>query len=155
MLEIARSIYPKLYFDQVDLLKKLPYRDEQFNLIFCNQVLMDIESLQPLIDEIMRICKKEGIFYISIVYPAFYDASWQFDEHNFKYAKIMDKYLSEYNFDQDLWGETRHYHRTISTYLNTIIAAGFQLVDLQEPSSYDGIEKTLEFPLFLFAEFKK
>jgi len=155
MLSIARENYPLCIFEYADIEKPLGYSDKDYNIVFCNQVLMDIENFENLVQEIYRITKNNGIFYMSIVHPVFYDCEWGKDETGFRKSKIMNRYLSEYHFYNEYWEKTKHFHRTISTYLNTIINSGSTLVHLDEPKSYDGIIKSDEFPLFLFAEFKK
>lgn len=57
MLRLARSRYPLLQFHQADLLQPLPYEDAAFDLVFCNQVLMDIDPIEPLLKEVARITK--------------------------------------------------------------------------------------------------
>ena len=116
---------------------------------------MDLENIDNLLTEVQRVLKPGGIFYMAIVHPAFYHCEWGKDETGFKKAKIMEKYLTHYSFDNDFWGSTRHYHRTVSWYLNTIVKHGFQFVWMGEPEDYDGITKTKEFPLFMFGEFVK
>jgi Methylase involved in ubiquinone/menaquinone biosynthesis len=155
MLSIARDQYPLCAFEYADFGKPLVYSDNEYDIVFCNQVLMDIENLNQLIREIYRITKQNGIFYMSIVHPAFYDCEWDIDQTGFRKRKIMERYLSEYSFDNEHWGKTKHFHRTVSKYLNTIIGSGFTLVCIDEPKSYDGKTKSDEFPLFLFAEFRK
>ena len=155
MIEIARSRYPETVFETADILSSLPYSDKRFDLVFCNQVLMDLGEIAPLMREIHRIIADNGIFYMSIVHPAFYDCRWGKDEAGFRRTKIMERYLTEYCFDNEFWGRTRHYHRTVSGYLNTITDAGFRLVHMEEPRSYDGVHKSAEFPLFLMAEFHR
>lgn len=155
MLELAREKYPDCNFECIDIEKSLPYENNSFDLVFCNQVIMDILNVEELLEEVFRITKTSGIFYFSIVHPAFYDCRWGQDENGFRNAKIMTKYLSEYSFENEFWGKTTHYHRTISKYINTAIEKGFRLVRLEEPISYDGVTKSKEFPLFLFAEFRK
>lgn len=155
MIELAKKRYPDCRFECVDIEKKLSYKSDSFDLVFCNQVLMDIEKFEELFDDVFRITNKGGIFYFSIVHPAFYDCHWGKDENGFRNAKIMTRYLSEYSFDNEFWGKTTHYHRTISKYINTATEKGFRLVRLEEPVSYDGVTKSKEFPLFLFAELEK
>ncbi len=155
MIELAKERYPDSCFECADIERALPYANDSFDLVFCNQVLMDIKNFEYLFEEAFRISKKEGLFYFSIVHPAFYDCRWIKDENGFQNAKVMTRYLSEYSFDNEFWGKTTHYHRTISKYINTAIEKGFRLVRLEEPVSYDGITKSREFPLFLFAEFVK
>ncbi len=155
ILEIAKEKYPHLEFDCADFEKSLPYEDNSFDLVFCNQVLMDIETIESILSETYRITKPNGTFYFSIVHPAFYNGEWVEDENGFKRKKVMEKYLSEYSFDNNFWGKTTHYHRTVSKYINNAIETGFKLVRLEEPITYDGTTKSKEFPLFLFAEFVK
>ncbi len=155
MLALAKNNYPHCTFEQADIEKMLPYKNEMFDIVFCNQVLMDIEKIESAITEVYRVTKKSGIFYIAIVHPAFYDCQWGKEENGFHKFKIMERYLSEYCFDNEYWGKTRHYHRTVSYYINLMIQNGFQLVCMTEPESYDGVNKSKEFPLFLFLEFVK
>ncbi len=155
MIELSKAQYPKCQFDVVDAEKAFPYENDTFDLVFCNQVLMDLENIDNLLTEVQRVLKPGGTFYMAIVHPAFYHCEWGKDETGFKKAKIMETYLTHHSFDNDFWGSTRHYHRTVSWYLNTIISHGFQLVWMGEPEAYDGITKTKEFPLFMFGEFIK
>ncbi len=155
LVQIAKEQYPHLNFEVVDIDKRFPYEDNSFDLVFCNQVLMDIENLDNAFQEAYRITKSDGTLYFSIVHPAFYDGEWSMNIKGFKNKRVMKKYLSEYSFDNNFWGKTTHYHRTVSKYINTTIETGFKLVRLDEPVTYDGITKSKEFPLFLFAEFVK
>lgn len=155
MIELSKKQYPECQFDVVDAEKVFPYENDTFDLVFCNQVLMDLENIDNLLGEVQRVLKTDGTFYMAIVHPAFYHCEWGKDETGFKKAKIMEKYLTHYSFDNDFWGSTRHYHRTVSWYLNTIVKHGFQFVWMGEPEAYDGITKTKEFPLFMFGEFVK
>lgn len=155
MLRLAREKYPLCTFIQGDLTQPLPFADGSFDLILCNQVLMDIDPIAPAVCEAARILKPGGRFCVGIVHPAFYDCEWGRDESGFRKYKIMEKYLSEYHFDQNFWGQTRHYHRPVSFYLNAILASGLTFTHMDEPVSYDGIRKSQEFPLFLIMEFRK
>ncbi len=155
MIDIAMNRYPLCKFECLNIENTLPYENNFFDMVFCNQVLMDVENVDDILEEILRVLRTGGILYFSIVHPAFYDGKWKKKISGFKYGKIVSKYLSEYHFDNDFWGKTTHFHRPISKYINTAIEKGFQLVHIEEPISYDGINKTKELPLFLFAEFKK
>lgn len=155
MIALARKNYPDIAFEIVDIQQVFPYTDRSFDLVFCNQVLMDIENLDIVIKEAHRVLKQDGIFYFAIVHPAFYSGEWVRDENGFGKSKIMSRYLSNYSFQNEFWGKTIHFHRPISSYFNSVIKQGFVLTDIQEPVTYDGISKSKELPLFLFAEFVK
>lgn len=155
MITEARNAYPLCRFDSAILGEPLPYKNSSFHMVFCNQVLMDIENLSESFSEIARILKPGGLFYMSIVHPAFYDAPWMPDEDGFLRYKKLERYLSQYSFSNHFWGETRHYHRPLSTYVNGALSCSLRLTSMDEPVSYDGNEKSSEFPLFLFMEFRK
>ena len=155
MLRLAREQYPDCHFQFADLSQPLPFSDNSFDLIFCNQVLMDIENIDLVFSECQRILEKDGIFYYAIVHPAFYDSEWIEDETHFKYAKIISNYIKPYQFKNTFGGETTHFHRSLSYYLNAASENGFMLVHTEEPVTYDGKTKTNDLPLFFIAEYKK
>lgn len=155
MLRLAREQYPDCHFQFADLSQPLPFSDNSFDLIFCNQVLMDIENIDLVFSECQRILEKDGIFYYAIVHPAFYDSEWIEDETHFKYAKIISNYIKPYQFKNTFGGETTHFHRSLSYYLNAASENGFMLAHTEEPVTYDGKTKTNDLPLFFIAEYKK
>ena len=155
MIEIAKERYPITAFTVMDITTPLAFESNQFDIVFSNQVLMDIENIDFVFSECRRILKTGGILYYSIVHPAFYDSYWQKDENGYRYAKVMDKYITPYQFTQEFWGETEHFHRPLSHYLNIAAKNGFSLKHTCEPVSYDGINKNSDLPLFFFAEYVK
>lgn len=79
MLVIAKEQYPDCKFDLVDLQERLPYQNEQFDLVFCNQVLMDLADIQGLFGEFSRILKTAGILYFLFEFggpKSFYTCSY-------------------------------------------------------------------------------
>ena len=155
MIELARKNYPDCRFSVADVTKTLPFEDSSFDIVFCNQVLMDVEDAERVFAESYRVLKRGGIFYYSIVHPAFYDCAWQKDENGFRYGKTMTRYIAPYSFNNGFWGETVHFHRTLSYYLNAAAKVGFVLKQVEEPSGYDGVTKNADLPLFFFAEYEK
>ena len=133
----------------------LAFENNQFDIIFSNLVLMDVENIDHVFSECYRLLKTEGILYYSIVHPAFYDCQWLKDEKDYKYAKVIDKYIKPYHFTNAFWGETEHFHRSLSYYLNVASKNGFILKHTCEPISYDGKNKNRDLPLFFFAEYLK
>ncbi len=111
--------------------------------------------IASVIQEVQRITKDKGLFYVSITHPAFYDGEWLCDENGYKSAKVMENYLSEMNYDNEFWGKTKHYHRPLSTYLNLFCDHHFRLVHMEEPRIYDNTKQSSEIPLFIMMEFEK
>lgn len=154
MLEIARSALPGVRFDIADITEPLPYENGSFDMVFCNQVLMDVGDAGAAVREAARVLKSGGIFWFSIVHPAFYDGEW-LSRDGREYAKAVGRYISRYSFENYFWGATTHYHRPISYYLNIAAESGLVFVRADEPRAYDGADRTDEIPLFMYAEFRR
>ncbi|MBO4309723.1 MAG: class I SAM-dependent methyltransferase [Lachnospiraceae bacterium] len=155
MIDIARKKYPKCEFLCSDITSKLPFEKESFDIVFCNQVLMDIEDLKNVFGECHRVLKEGGILYYSIIHPAFFNGEWKNDEKGGKAGKLISSYITPFSSSNHFWGETLHFHRPLSYYLNTASDAGFVLLHTKEPKIYDGKDKNEDLPLFFFAEYKK
>ena len=155
MIEIAKERYPLTEFSVMDITKPLAFESGQFDIVFSNQVFMDVENIDFVFSECNRLLKTGGILYYSIVHPAFYDCHWLKDENGYRYAKAIEKYIEPYQFTNEFWGETSHFHRSLSYYLNIAVKNGFMLKEVCEPVSYDGKNKNSDLPLFFFAEYSK
>lgn len=152
MIGIARSRYPTGKFSVMDITAPFAFENGQFDLVFSNQVFMDIADIDFVFSECSRVLKTGGILYYAIVHPAFYDGDWLEDRNGRRYAKVMDRYLKPYQCTNEFWGKTEHFHRPLSYYLNVAAKHGFVLKQTWEPVSYDGVHKNSDLPLFFFAE---
>lgn len=155
MLEIARKQYPGCSFSVADITQPLPFFSGSFDIVFCNQVLMDIVNVGCVFSESSRILKPGGVFWYSIVHPAFFLGDWQTDENDYQIGKLVTSYLTPEVSKNHFWGETMHFHRPLSYYLNAAADAGFVLKHVDEPKVYDGKAKNDDLPLFLIAEYQK
>ena len=155
MINLAKRKYPNSRFFLSDLNEPLPYEKDSFDLVFCNQVLMDIENITELISECRRVLRPEGTFYYSIVHPAFYIGDWINDANGRKRGKVITSYITPFKSENSFWGKTTHFHRPLSYYLNAASDAGLVLVHCEEPKTYDALSKNDELPLFFFAEYRK
>ena len=155
MIDIAKEKYPDSAFAVVDITGKLPFENDEFDIVFCNQVLMDIDQVESVLEECRRVLKPGGIFYYSIVHPAFYIGEWKLDEKSGRTGKMVTSYITPSVLENRFWGETKHYHRPLSYYLNCASSAGLVLVRADEPKAYDAPGKNEEIPLFFFAEYRK
>ena len=153
MIELARKRYPLSEFSVMDITRPLGFENSRFDVVFSNLVFMDIAEIDAVFSECRRVLKKGGIFYYSILHPAFYDTRWIKDENGYRYAKIMERYIKPYRLENNFWGETAHFHRPLSDYLNTAAKNGFVFKRAGEPVSYDGVQKNSDLPLFFFAEY--
>jgi len=119
-------------------------RDGQFKGCVCVMALTNIADLHAVFQTVRRILKPEGWFVFVIPHPCFEtpQAEWTSlpdPEHIF--GRVVTGY-----FDERIWlskrggdgsvgvrGRVGDYHRMLSTYLNTLSAAGFALECALEP----------------------
>lgn len=141
--------------DNLCRMKSIP--NEVFDIVLSNLVLLNIPCLDEAISECHRVLKTHGILVFSIVHPAFNfygPGSWEIGEKDPEtrrreglYFKV-DRYFHEEEY-QRYW-RTREgekfpepisfFHRTLSTYLNSLLKAGFHLLEFAEPQPIDDDE---------------
>ncbi len=61
MIEIARKQYPLSDFRIMDITKPLEFEKNNFDIVFSNQVLMDVENIDFVLSECKRVLKSGGL----------------------------------------------------------------------------------------------
>ncbi|EFH88125.1 class I SAM-dependent methyltransferase [Ktedonobacter racemifer] len=115
--------------------------DEQvlglFDGVVCFMALMDIPELAPTLHSVARILRPGGWFVFAILHPCFHTSQSGEMETPEGAVRTIGKYLVEGYWRSDIRpgppGKVGSYHRTLSTYVNTLTDAGLQLVRLSEP----------------------
>lgn len=137
---------------QVQSATNLSFADDSFDFAMSTMVLMDIPELEKVLKEVYRVVKPGGFFQFSIVHPCFStpELGWLEEEQEdgsirrrLMVSKYFDEgaYLEEWTFSalpDDLSArhpefKVAHYHRTLSTWLNSLVKAGFLLEESHEP----------------------
>jgi ubiquinone/menaquinone biosynthesis C-methylase UbiE len=114
--------------------------DAAFDLVICNLALMDIPDLNAVYQAVHRILRPGGRFVFSLTHPCFQPphATVQVDGETGKPARSMTRYAQEGFWrstnSAGIRGQVGANHRTLSTYINELIAAGFRLQKLVEPT---------------------
>lgn len=106
--------------------------ENRFDAATCNMALTDVEDLGAFLQSIKRIIKPGGWAVFTFLHPCFHptSVSWHVDADGAKGRVIYD-YFGEGRWHSKNQAGMRHYtgahHRTLATYLNSFIAAGFEL----------------------------
>jgi ubiquinone/menaquinone biosynthesis C-methylase UbiE len=138
--------------DNVCFIESVP--SDEFDIILSNLVLLNVPCLDDAMNEFHRVLKAGGFLVFSIVHPAFNfygPGSWEMGEKDPKTKRRkglffrVDRYFEEEEY-QRYW-KTREgekfpepisfFHRTLSTYLNSLSRAGFRLLEFVEPKPID------------------
>ncbi|TFG34490.1 class I SAM-dependent methyltransferase [Candidatus Thorarchaeota archaeon] len=124
--------------------------NEKFDVVLSNLVLLNIPCLKEAFNEFHRVLKVEGYLVFSIVHPAFNfygPSSWEMGEKDSETGRRdglffkVDHYFEEREYErywktrkgEDFPATISFFHRTLETYLNTMVKSGFELVDFKEP----------------------
>ena len=136
--------------------QELPFEEASFDFVTAFMSLMDIPDTEKAVQETYRVLRQGGFLQFSITHPCFntpYRRSLK-DVEGKEYAIAVERYfentdgrIDEWMFSNvpdDLrqrWPQFRvpRFHRTLSDWLNMLIAAGFVIEELAEPKVDDAI----------------
>jgi SAM-dependent methyltransferase len=138
MIEIARAHNPDIDF-RVDSCAELrTLDDEYFDLVIANYVLMDTPDLHGTLHAFHRVLKPDGVAVLIFSHPCFPQGRATVSEDgeviqygwNFSYfeqRKYVDLPWAHFTAEF-IW-----FHRPLSDYWKAFKAAGFVVVDFEEP----------------------
>jgi 2-polyprenyl-3-methyl-5-hydroxy-6-metoxy-1,4-benzoquinol methylase len=110
--------------------------DGAFDGVICHMALMDIADLVPTIRSVARILRPGGWFDFSILHPCYNTARSGEIVTPEGAGRFVRAYFAEGWWRSDSRtgppGKVGAYHRTLSTYLNTLIDAGLALERVRE-----------------------
>jgi ubiquinone/menaquinone biosynthesis C-methylase UbiE len=134
--EAARPLGIRYQADDAHSLDTIP--DASFDGVVCGLALMDIPDLDATFHAVWRVLKPGGWFAFLITHPCFAapharlraqpdgSASWE-----------IRSYLAEGFWRSEdsgnLCRRVGAYHRTLATYLNTLVSSGFIIARVVEP----------------------
>ena len=148
--------------DDAHTLATLP--DAAFDAVTCNLALMDMPDLDAVVAAVQRVLRPGGAFVFVITHSCIVPpgSSWTMGPKG-ELGRHVRGYFAEGfvvpPYAPGVRGKVGTYHRTLSTYLNTLAAAGFTLERIAEPRATGlAAERQpgfAEVPMFLVARFVK
>jgi ubiquinone/menaquinone biosynthesis C-methylase UbiE len=124
--------------DDAQTLGTLP--DEDFDGVVCNLALMDIPELESTFRAVWRILRPAGWFVFTITHPCFEapHAQWRTAADGTISREIVTYFAEGFwrsTNPQGVRGQVGAYHRTLTTYANTLIQSGFAIERFAEPQA--------------------
>jgi ubiquinone/menaquinone biosynthesis C-methylase UbiE len=108
-----------------------------FDGVLCNLALMDIADLEPTLASVARVLRPGGWFVFSILHPCYHTALSYEVQQPEGAMRAVGRYFAEGHWRSDRRtgppGKVGAYHRTLSTYVNALTAAGLAVEGLREP----------------------
>jgi SAM-dependent methyltransferase len=146
LIDVARrrGTTPELSYRVDDAQVLSSAADGEFDVVVSQMAMMDVADHRKLFAAVRRVLVPDGPFVFSMLHPCFegrpfhvQDAPpYLMDDAGQPVAFSVRRYASEGFWESGGSGVRGHmgsYHRTISTYVNDLVASGFVLERLEEP----------------------
>ncbi len=131
----------------------LPFQDASFDFATAFMSFQDIPDQENVVAEAYRVIKPGGFLQFSMTHPCFQTPKWGWIEENGRrVALTVGDYFDQPQCRIDEWifgaapadlkqrfdkFKTPYFMRTLSSWLNMLLAAGFQLEEFAEPTPDD------------------
>ncbi|OAB40342.1 class I SAM-dependent methyltransferase [Paenibacillus antarcticus] len=147
MLQKAREQTndPAISYVQLPI-EDIEFSNSQFDVVISSLAFHYIESFADISKKVYAFLKPGGTFLFSVEHPIFTsrdEQDWHYDGQGNPQHWPVDQYQSEgVRTTSFLAPDVIKYHRTISTYMNDIIEAGFVIKAVKEPMPSDEMLKS-------------
>lgn len=160
MIEKAQTINsaPQIRYECVAM-EDLHFPKHSFDVILSSLAFHYIKDFEPLICNLSQWIRPQGSFVFSVEHPVFTSygtQDWYYDENGKILHFPVDNYYYEGRREAIFLGEkVVKYHRTLTTYLNTLLLHGFELQHIIEPQPpkemmhLDGMKDEMRRPMML------
>lgn len=138
MLQKARELTddPMITFIKLPI-EDIHFSEAQFDVVISSLAFHYIESFEAICNKVYRCLKAKGVFIFSVEHPIFTsraEQDWYYDDQGNRMHWAVDTYQNEGVRETSfLTDNVIKYHRTLSTYLNNLIQAGFRIRAVNEP----------------------
>jgi len=110
---------------------------EAFDVVISSLALHYVERFDLVCQKVHHCLVARGSFVLSAEHPIFTaraDQDWYYDQHGERLHWPVDRYQQQGpRATRFLGHDVVKYHRTVATYVNTLIDAGFIIRNLSEP----------------------
>lgn len=161
MLEKARK---KTSFPQVEYqclaMEDVDFPAETFDVVLSSLAFHYLASFEDMAKRIHNMLKPGGSFIFNVEHPVFTaqgPQSWHLDDNGEILHFPVDNYFYEGKRNAMFLGEdVIKYHRTMTTYLKTLLVNGFEIIDFEEPKpsqemieNIDGMKDEMRRPMMM------
>ncbi|OZQ70166.1 SAM-dependent methyltransferase [Paenibacillus sp. VTT E-133280] len=142
MLQEARGKTddPAISYIQMPI-EDIEFASEQFDMVISSLAMHYVASFEAICRKVHAYLKPGGSFIFSVEHPIFTsrnEQDWYVDDQGNRLHWPVDHYQSEGLRETTFLTENViKYHRTISTYFNDLIGAGFAIKAVKEPKPSD------------------
>ena len=166
MLSTARRINaaPQIEYRRAAM-EDLQFAAGTFDVVLSSLALHYVKDFAPLVANIFDWLRPDGSFVFSVEHPVFTaygTQDWYYDQDGKILHFPVDNYYYEGQREAIFLGEkVIKYHRTLTSYLNTLLCSGFVLEHVIEPQPpaemlhLDGMKDEMRRPMMLLVSARK
>lgn len=167
MLETARA---KTTDDRITYqrcaMEDIEFEPESFDIVLSSLALHYVENFEIIVKKVHTILKPGGAFLFSAEHPVFTaygTQDWYYDENGKILHFPVDNYYYEGKRTATFLGEeVVKYHKTLTTYLNSLLENGFEIRRIVEPQptqemieAVEGMKDEMRRPMMLIVSAQK
>lgn len=142
------------------------FKPETFDIVISSLTFHYLESFADICTKVHRCLTQGGGFVFSVEHPVFTAEGrqdWIYDSQGNPQFWPVDHYFTEGIRKACFLGEeVTKFHKTLTTYVNGLIQAGFEITEIREPEpdralfgKIPGMENELRRPMMLLVAAKK
>jgi SAM-dependent methyltransferase len=137
MIDIAREKTSKKIKYICEPLEDSKFDSNSFDIVLSSLTFHYINSFEDVVKNVYKWLVKGGHFVFSVEHPVFTaegSEQWHKDENGKLLHFPVDNYYIEREINASFLDESvQKYHRTLTTYVRTLLQNGFEITDLVEP----------------------
>ncbi|WP_248925332.1 class I SAM-dependent methyltransferase [Paenibacillus hamazuiensis] len=118
-------------------IEDIDFAEQEFDVVISSLAFHYVERFEEVCRKVHRFLTPGGSFVFSVEHPVFTALAaqdWHYGPQGERLHWPVDNYQSEgLRHTSFLGSEVTKYHRTVATYLNALIDAGFRIRRLSEP----------------------
>lgn len=131
-----RNPAPIIEYRQVAI-EDVVFPSESFDIVLSSLALHYLQDVCELFHRVYGFLAPRGLFVFSVEHPIFTaqgPQDWAYDEAGLPLHWPVDRYFDEGRREAIFLGEpVVKYHRTLTTYVDALLTAGFSITNLVEP----------------------
>jgi SAM-dependent methyltransferase len=128
-------------------IEDIDFPEESFDVVISSLALHYIKSFEDVLDRVYKCLSRGGDFIFSVEHPIFTaqgPQDWYYDDKGNILHWPVDHYFTEGIRNAKFLGEeVIKYHRTLTTYLNSLIKLGFEITGVVEPKPAENMLNTV------------
>lgn len=138
MLNVAKQRNNSKHIEyKLCAMEDLSFNENSFDIVISSLAFHYIKNFEPIVKNISKWLKNNGCFIFSVEHPIFTSygtQDWIYDENGNILHFPVDNYYYEGERQAIFLGEKIiKYHKTITTYLNTLLNNNFIIQNIVEP----------------------